>query len=236
VPGNDLSPPFYRRLCEALAAEGLTATATSVPAFVGCGPEAGWEDLVDALLADVRVHLAEGGVLVGHSLGGLLAFLAAARRPPEVERLVLLEPAIAPWASLARRAAESYRRGVVERDRDRFVNWTGAFRRVARPAAFPREALDLYLANRRAGDPTRVAALLEALPGLYPLPFARVEAPVLLVRGARSGWRAALGARSLRGRFRGAQLEVIRGAAHWLANEADAAVAAATARFAAAAS
>ncbi|MGE0707485.1 MAG: alpha/beta fold hydrolase [Planctomycetota bacterium] len=230
VPGNDLSPPFYRPLCERLAAHGLTTTAVHVPAFVGQGPAASWDDLVERLLADLALHQPAGGALIGHSLGGLLAFLAAARRPPQVQRLVLLEPAIAPWAPLARAAARTYRRAVVERDRDRFVNWTGSFRRVARPARFPGWALELYLQNRRAADPERVGALLDTLGQVYPLPIAEVEVPVLLLRGASSGWRAALGQRALRGRFRDARVEVIPRAAHWLANEADEAVAAAVVR------
>ncbi len=234
LPGNDLVPEFYAPLLERLAARGLRAAAVRVPSFLGETGDvpAGWEGPIRRALAATRAHLSGGGLLVGHSLGGLLALLVAARRPPEVRRLALLEPAIAPWQALARRAAAAYRVGVVERDRDRFVNWTGAVRRVARPEAFPPEALELYLSARRRGDPALAGALLAALPALYPLPFDRVEVPVLLVRGARSGWRATLGAWLLAGRLGDARLEVVPEAAHWLANEADDALADALARFA----
>ena len=70
-----------------------------------------------------------------------------------------------------------------------------------------------------------VGALLEALPALYPLPFAEVSVPVLLLRGAHSGWRARLGTRVLSHMLPNARVEVIPRAAHWLVNEADADVA-----------
>jgi len=54
-------------------------------------------DLPRASLADAEAHVRErmggGGVLVGHSLGGLIAARVAARSPALVERLVLVAPA-----------------------------------------------------------------------------------------------------------------------------------------------
>ncbi len=189
-----------------------------------------WPASLEALDAAWAAHAGGGAAtLVGHSLGALLALLFAARRPERVERLVLLEPMIPPWRWLARRMAARYRRDVVERDRDRFVNWTGSYRRVHRPEAFPPAALEHHLATRRAADPAHVGALLDALPGLYPLPFASVRAATLVVRGARTGWRLGLVHRLLRRRLR-ARAVTIEGAAHWLANEADEAVADAIAR------
>lgn len=217
VPGNDLGAEFYRPLGQALAARGVTAVLLTV---WGQGAPR-WEDRLEAVAQAWDEH--RPGLLLGHSLGGVLALLLAARAPAGLERLVLLEPALAPWRWLATRAARAYRRDVVAAGPG-FVNWTGAFRRVARPEAFPSAAIALYEANRRATDPTWTAALLDALPGLYPLPFAQVRVPVLVVRGARSGWRARLGLALLRRRL-GARGVTIPGAAHWLANEADAAVA-----------
>jgi pimeloyl-ACP methyl ester carboxylesterase len=195
-----------------------------VPAFQGKG-SAGWDALVEGTLAAVAAHLEPGGMLVGHSLGGMLAFLAAARRPPHMARLALLEPAIAPWRSLARRAAAAYGRDVQGRDRDRFVNWTGTFRRVVDPARFPPQAIELYLAVRRSADPAVVGGLLEGLESLYPLPFACVDVPVLLLRGEASGWRARLGASLLGRRLTDARLRTVPRAGHWLMHDADPAVA-----------
>jgi pimeloyl-ACP methyl ester carboxylesterase len=227
LPGNDLDGPFYAGLCEALRERGHDVEALSIPAFLGRheGP-ADWEGLSE----HVSERLGAGAVLLGHSLGGLLALLVAARRE-DLRGLVLLEPAIAPWVSLARKAARAYRRDVVERDRDRFVNWTGTFRRIHRPERFPAAAMERYLTHRRDADPAIVGGLLEALPDLYPLPFEQVRAPVLLLRGARSGWRAGLGAWTLARVLPRARVQTVPAAGHWLANEADDAVADAVAPF-----
>jgi pimeloyl-ACP methyl ester carboxylesterase len=54
-------------------------------------PEAGSDFDVDA--DDIAELLDDGAHLVGHSYGGLVAMLAAARRPDAVRSLCLLEPA-----------------------------------------------------------------------------------------------------------------------------------------------
>jgi pimeloyl-ACP methyl ester carboxylesterase len=225
LPGNDLGAAFYRPLGEALATRGVTAVLLEQP-----GGAPAWDAHLDEVAAVWEEHASAGAALVGHSLGGLLALLLAARRPAGLSRLVLLEPMIPPWRWLARQAAARYRRDVVLRDRDRFVNWTGTYRRVHRPDAFPPAALEHYVTTRREADPARASALFDALPDLYPLPLAAVRAPTLVVRGAHSGWRLRLGHALLRRRL-GARGVTIPDAAHWLANEADAAVAGAIAAF-----
>jgi pimeloyl-ACP methyl ester carboxylesterase len=225
VPGNDLCADFYRSLLEALADRGLTTTALTLPAFVGRGGPTTWESLTDHVLSSAQTHLGAGGLLIGHSLGGLLALLAALRDPPSVDRLALLEPAVAPLAALARAAGARYQRDVVEKDRDRFTNWTGAFRRLNDPDTYPQASLDLYLRARREGDPTIVGSLLTTMPELYPLPFRSLKTPTLLLRGAKSGWRAAIGGVSLATLIPSARSQVIPNAAHWLVGENDSCVA-----------
>ncbi len=227
LPGAQLEPEHYRGLLAALARGGVRATALGVPAFAGRGAPATWDGLT-AAVGDALARFAPGGVLIGHSLGGLLALLAAARlegaaRPA---RLVLLEPAVAPGAGAARRAAAAYRRDVLLRDRERFVNRPGAFRRLHDPAALDADGLARYLAARREGDPEALGALLAATPALYPLPLAALDQPVLLARGAASGWRAALGAWLLARRLPRCRRAVVPRAGHWLPLERPDAVAA----------
>lgn len=234
LPGNELDGPQYAGLADALAARGWTTTALTLPAFLGLPPAPGsawsWDELIAAARAALREH-APGGLLIGHSLGGLLALLAAAGRdePAGPARLALLEPAVPPTRRAAAGAARQYTRQVLERDRERFVNQPGPFRRLARPEAFPPEALARYLAIRRAADPTVVGTLLATLPALYPLPLAAVRAPVLLVRGARSGWRAAIGGWLLARQLPAARRVSVPEAGHWLGLEQPAPVAAAIA-------
>ncbi len=221
LPGADLRAAFYRPLLERLAARGVTTTALTI------GPDLarlGWAGLLDALHAAWDEHAGPDALLIGHSFGAQCALLLAARRPAGLGRVALLEPAVAPTRRLAAWAAARYRRQALARDRDGFVNRPGSFTRVARPERFPAGALALYLAARREDDPAPLGALLEAAAPLHPLPAPGV--PTVVVRGASSGWQPHLAAWLLARRL-GARLVTIPGAAHWLANEADDAVAAA---------
>lgn len=220
VHGNDLCGAFYRPLAERLAERGLPTALVTLPGFHRVPPLAtpSWDRLVDLLVDHVPA------ILVGHSMGGLLALLAAARQPARLTHLVLLEPAVFPTRWLARAAARSYLDSVVRGDRERFVNWNGATRRVHDEAAYPRAAIDLYLEVRRTSDPATAEALFTALPLLYPLPYDRVAVPTLLLTGAETGWRARLMLQGLRRRLRPLHTS-IPGAAHWMIHEADAALA-----------
>jgi pimeloyl-ACP methyl ester carboxylesterase len=228
LPGNDLCAEFYAGLAGALAARGVPTTAVTLPGYHREPPlpAPGWAALVDAVLP----HVPE--VLIGHSMGGLLAALVAARTPPALRRLVLLEPAIFPTAGIARSAANRYLTDVVLGDRTAFRNWNGAQHRVADLARYPPAMVALYEEVRRTSDVATARALFTELPALYPLPFARITVPTLLVRGARTGLLSRLLLAPLAYRLCGrAQSHVIPGAAHWIANEQDDAAADAIAGF-----
>lgn len=234
VPGNDLCAEFYRPLAEELAGRGLTTTLATLPGFNGLP---GWspprvEAYVEEIRRGAREAMSSDGVLLGHSLGGLFAFLALAGEPTLARRLLLLEPFILPSRRLARGAARTYRAQVVEGQGDAFRNWTGSFRRVHDLERFPAWAIELYLEVRRTTAPGTVAALMDQLEGLYPLPFAQVQAPVRILRGARSGWRNRLMHSALRFTFGRATVRAVPGLAHWMANEDDPTLAEAIVAFA----
>jgi len=224
--GNDLCGEFYRPLAEALAGHGLCTTLVTLPGFAGEAPlpAPGWPAMAEA----VRGELDGTRVLIGHSLGGALAWLVARGEPPGLERVVLLEPALLPWTWLARAALDRYRRTVVHGATDRFESWSGSFHRVADAARYPRWAIDLYLACRRTSDRATVDALVGALPALHPV--APLPQPTCLVRGEASGRLHGFVHGRLARRL-GARLERLPRAGHWLANEDDAALAARIAGF-----
>jgi pimeloyl-ACP methyl ester carboxylesterase len=230
VHGYDLGAEFYLPLAERLAARGLPTTLVTLPGFDGEPPLAapGWTPLVDAIVAALPPAPA---TLVGHSLGGLLALLAAARRPPSLSRLVLLEPVSFPWRWLARLAAARYLDGVVRGPRDGFVNSNGLSRRVADLGAYPPAALELHLAARRRADRATGEALFASMESLYPLPCRQVEVPCLVVVGRASGWRARWLARRLARRLPRVTLTELPRAAHFLLHEADDALADAVSAF-----
>jgi pimeloyl-ACP methyl ester carboxylesterase len=222
VPGSDLRPAFYAGLVKALDAKDISLHVVDLQ---GKGAPT-WDAQLEALAA--VCHEQRPTMLLGHSLGALHAQLHAARASEGLERVVLLEPAICPWAWLARFSARAYRRGVVEGQGARFVNKVAGFRRVANPGAYPPAMIALYERTRRELDPRWTASLLGGIPALYPLP--KPKARTLVVRGASSGWRTALMLWALRG-YLGAKACTIPRAGHWLANEADEPLAVQIARF-----
>jgi pimeloyl-ACP methyl ester carboxylesterase len=228
--GNDLCAEFYAPLAERLAAREVATRLVTLPGFHDQPPlrAPSWTALVDVVIEALP---APDGILIGHSMGGLIALLAAARRPPALARLVLLEPTILPTRWLARLAGRRYLQSVVRGDHGRFVNWNGGMRRVHDLDRFPAAAIELYLAVRRASDRATAEQLFATLPDLYPLPFGRVVVPTLLVTGARSGWWAGRLFAAVRARLPSARHEIVADAAHWLANEQDEAVAECLARF-----
>lgn len=230
--GNDLCAEIYLPLAQALAARGLRADLVTLPGFHREPPlhDPSWRALVDAVEVAVDPR-APPALVAGHSMGGLLALLLAARRPSWLRGLVLLEPAIFPGRLVARAAARKYLQRVVLGARDRVDNWNGGMRRMFDADAYPPAAVELYTEVRSTSDLATGRALFETLPDLYPLPFADVDVPRLVVRGAATGpfgrWMTTWLARRLKVR----PVAVPR-AAHWLVHEADDAVAEAIATFA----
>ncbi|WP_374583306.1 alpha/beta fold hydrolase [Pseudoduganella sp.] len=63
--------------------------------------EDGWGKLVDELIAELEARYSEPVILVGHSLGGLLSLMAAARRPELARCVVMLDsPVVAGWRAM----------------------------------------------------------------------------------------------------------------------------------------
>ena len=78
---------------EALARRGWRIVAPDRPGH-GKSPAPGRPDDVDLDAEWVTKLLGESAHLVGHSLGGAIAFAAAARRPEAVRSLTFIEPAL----------------------------------------------------------------------------------------------------------------------------------------------
>lgn len=234
--GNHLAGPFYAPLALALTARGLRATLPTLPGFDGEAalPEPSWTALADVVVAALR----DGDVLAGHSMGGLVALLAAARaceRGPTLRALVLLEPAIFAGKLFARVAAARYlaRLDRDERDPrrlDGFENWNGGMRRIHDTARYPAEAIERFLAARRVADRATGRALFSTLAAQYPLPFARVTVPALVIAGRETGWVGRRVSAYVTRELHATRVDIAN-AAHWLANEADEAVADAIASF-----
>ena len=93
---NGFPPETYRTTIEALMPHFTIATFSQRPLWSAQDPQElrSWRPMAGDLAAAIRAR-AEGPVVaVGHSLGGVLCALAAARNPELFSALVLLDPVI----------------------------------------------------------------------------------------------------------------------------------------------
>jgi pimeloyl-ACP methyl ester carboxylesterase len=96
VHGAGTSSAIWHRAAPLLA-ERFRVVAPDVPGYGG-SPAAGKGFALEEVTDDLVAGLEEAGVppsydLVGHSMGGAIAILLAARHPERVRRLVLVAPA-----------------------------------------------------------------------------------------------------------------------------------------------
>jgi len=194
-----LSSLQWRRLARRLAQAGHRVLA---PDLLGYGESAPWRsderrfetrfdlELLERLMdeAGPRVHL------VGHSYGGRLAFLAAARRPERVASLSAFEPVL--FGVLASAGEHDGVAELADYDRDgtflderlggseawveKFVDYwsgAGAFRELAptQRAAFMRSARKMFEEVKETSQDTTTHHV-----------FASLEVPTLLLSGEHS--------------------------------------------------
>jgi pimeloyl-ACP methyl ester carboxylesterase len=116
VHGAGTSGAIWRRVVPLLAPR-YRVVAPDVPGYGGspaAGPGFALEEVADHLAEELRSAGVEGPYdLVGHSMGGAIAILIAARRPERVRRLILAAPAglaavPRPVAALLGRVAKPY--------------------------------------------------------------------------------------------------------------------------------
>jgi pimeloyl-ACP methyl ester carboxylesterase len=95
---NGYPPLSYRRLTERLQDHCELRAMEHRPLWAGREPpqKLRWELFADDLIHAVRDHYREPVWLLGHSMGGTISVLAAARAPELFAGLLLLDPVILP--------------------------------------------------------------------------------------------------------------------------------------------
>jgi len=93
---NGFPPETYRLLLDALAASFRVASFAARPLWPGSDPAAvgSWRDLAGDLRGELARRSAHGAIGAGHSLGSVLAVLAAAADPGLFQALILVDPVI----------------------------------------------------------------------------------------------------------------------------------------------
>ncbi len=170
--------------------------------------------LARAVLDLMRAAEAGPALLVGHSMGTLVAQEIAAARPDLVRGLVLfgaiLEPLPAARESLRARAGEAEAQGMAAIAAAVSTASLGPETRARNPAAiaFVRESL---LRQPPSGYAAHARALAEAGPADH----ARIRCPVRLMTGAEDPVAPPGMARELAGRLSEARVEIVPGIGHW---------------------
>ncbi|THC46616.1 alpha/beta fold hydrolase [Massilia sp. Mn16-1_5] len=130
--GNSFPSGTYRQLLDGLRVHYEVHQTDMVGHDPRYPVDDNWSKLVDELIEQVQAH-GRPAILVGHSLGGMLSAMAAARRPELVRCVVMLDsPVVAGWRALAWR----------------FVKWIGKGGRFS-PGRFSERRRNVW-PNRQA--------------------------------------------------------------------------------------
>jgi len=207
---NGFPPETYRRLATTLAKGGFHAVSmTARPLWQGARSRAlrSWDELADDLAAELTDRQLMGVVGVGHSLGGVITLLAAARYPGLFRAVVAIDPVLFVGSraflwGLMRRFGTISAFPLVRNTRRRRTGWPD--RKSMREWASGRElfagwepeVLEDYLEAAFVEQPSGEfelrypraweARIFELAPHDRWRTLRRVRVPVLLLRGADS--------------------------------------------------
>ena len=126
---NGFPAPAYRSMLGALESSFRIVSIAALGTDPRHPPTEGWPHLVEQLIESVERDHTRPVIGVGHSLGGYLTFMAAARRPDLFRAIILLDAPII-GAIKGRLLGATKRFGIVDRvtpagvTRDRRAHWT----------------------------------------------------------------------------------------------------------------
>jgi 3-oxoadipate enol-lactonase len=214
IPGLGGTTNTYQTLMETLGAHRVVrldlpgggrspvAQATTLPAIAA---------QVAAMAAALGI---ERAVVIGHSLGSIVAQWLAATQPSLVSKLVLLgaiiEPAEAGREGLRKRAALARAEGMAPIADQVMRGGTAAEARAQNPAAaaFVRESV-------LRQPPEGYALLCEALAAVSAADASRIACPTLLITGDSDQTAPPAVAHSLAGKIAGARAVILAQCGHW---------------------
>ena len=206
---NGFPPATYRVLLEELASDFCVQAYAARPLWPGSDPASAssWRELSEDLERTLAERGLTGAVGVGHSLGGILWLMVAARRSDALSLLVLVDPVIftglhaASW-SLLQRLGGARQIPLVKgalRRRDRYPDRESILRSYRQKPVFRSwqpEVLEDYVRYgfQPAGDgqlelsysKAWEARIFELTPASVWRDLRRLEVPVLVIRGKTS--------------------------------------------------
>ena len=234
---NGFPPRCYRELLEALSRSFRVGSWQGRPLWPCSRPDSidSWRPLADDLVDELSLMRWRGVVGVGHSLGGVLTLLAAARSPELFSGLVVVDPVVFAgfrrWIwQLMKTTGQVGRLSLLQNARRRADRWPhrGAVRQtwMDKPffASWTAASFDAYLEHGlRDGADGSVhlrypkaweARIFELTPhNLWP-EIQSIRVPILAVRGERSTTFLEGAARRMVRRCPAARCETIKGSGH----------------------
>ncbi|MCR8671231.1 alpha/beta fold hydrolase [Agrococcus sp. HG114] len=181
-----------------------------------------WTERLDYVeMADAVASLIdEPTALVGHSMGGKAAMLAALRHPEQVERLAVVD--VSPVAYRSTDEFRGFIDAMLAIDLDAITSRADASAALEHAAPDPGVRAFLLQSLQRDGDGWRwlpnlevLRRDLEVLRG-FPETDAVYEGPVLWIAGADSGYVRDEFAEPMQARFPNVRRVTIKGAGHWV--------------------
>ena len=207
--GNGFPPETYRLLLDALTERFHVVSAAARPIWSVAPAESlhDWNELADDLRRELRSRHLNGVVGVGHSLGGVLSLLAAAREPALFSAVVAIDPVLFTgamalvWGAM-KRLGIGHRLAIARRARGRRSHWPDrdsvreSYRGKAIFRTWRRDVFEDYI---RAGTdpapdggvrlrypPAWEARIFEITPHDLWRSLRGVGVPVLILRGEHS--------------------------------------------------
>lgn len=214
-------------------AAGLEPEAQSLLVDLPNHGQSDWTDRFDyEVIADIlAAHLAHGFAsagpvdVVGHSMGGKVAMVLALRHPDLVRRLVVVD--ISPSASGSTRGEFGHLLSALSGlNLDALTSRTDAHEALR--AQIPNDTVRGFLLQNLSRDETGFSWQpnlrllhdeLEAITGFPGLSGLQFTAPVLWIRGERSGYVTDADAPVMRELFPKTVRVTVRGAGHWVHSE-----------------
>ena len=171
-------------------------------------------DVIETLAARAALP----AMLVGHSMGGKTAMMAALTTPDAVARLIVVDIAPRPTPPAFREIAAAMQVMPLRPDLSR-----GEADALLAPAVPDARIRGFLLQNLRLGaEPgwriglDEIAAALPAIEGWDPPAGARYEGPALFVAGGHSPYLPADARPAIRALFPAARMIVLKNAGHWV--------------------
>jgi pimeloyl-ACP methyl ester carboxylesterase len=175
-----------------------------------------YTDFIEVLIDNLHLDRV---VLVGHSMGGAVAWSFAATRPDRVIELVLVDAAGYPRQGEAPLSARLARTSLLG-DVGIFFKPEGAVRRslgeiYADPATVTPDRVKRYAELQRfPGNREATLQRTRAQEPLDPTPLKRMDVPTLILWGAKDQWVPAADAFRFQNDIKGAKLEIFENLGH----------------------